>query len=91
MLLLLYVFVGVTSILLYFYLYFFARFSFGKDNTTDSKFPSISVLICAKNEAANLKQYLPHILEQEYPKFQLVLINDAFSIGCLMSAYRAIF
>lgn len=37
----------------------------------------ISVLICARNEASNLKQYLPKVLMQQYPLFEVVVVNDA--------------
>jgi glycosyltransferase involved in cell wall biosynthesis len=36
----------------------------------------LSVVICAKNEAENLKAYLPLILNQDYPDFQVVVVND---------------
>lgn len=36
----------------------------------------ISVIICARNEAENLKQFLPHILRQKYPNFEVVVVND---------------
>ena len=77
MLVLLYVFVGVVCIQLYFYLAFFSRFSFGKHHETNNRFPSVSVVICAKNEAENLRRFLPKVINQKYPKFQVVLINDA--------------
>jgi poly-beta-1,6-N-acetyl-D-glucosamine synthase len=37
----------------------------------------ISVVICARNEAANLRQHLPTILTQDYPDFEVVVVNDA--------------
>lgn len=37
----------------------------------------ISVIICAKNEAENLKRFLPSILAQSYPNYEVILINDA--------------
>ncbi|MCU4175248.1 glycosyltransferase [Marinilabiliaceae bacterium N1Y90] len=37
---------------------------------------ALSVVICAKNEASNLKKHLPKILEQDYPDFQVVVVND---------------
>src|SRR5690606_21756268 len=37
----------------------------------------VSVIICAKNEAENLKKFLPSVINQDYPNFQIVLINDA--------------
>ncbi|HWZ04636.1 MAG TPA: glycosyltransferase [Mucilaginibacter sp.] len=36
----------------------------------------VSVIISARNEAANLSANLPSILEQNYPDFEVVVIND---------------
>ena len=36
----------------------------------------ISVIISARNEAKNLRKYLPGILTQNYPDFEVVVIND---------------
>lgn len=36
----------------------------------------ISVIISARNEYENLKQNLPIILDQEYPDFEVVVVND---------------
>lgn len=36
----------------------------------------ISVIICARNEADNLSQYLPLVLEQNYPDFEVIVVND---------------
>ena len=38
--------------------------------------PGVSVIICAHNEADNLQNYLTHILEQDYPLFEVIVIND---------------
>jgi biofilm PGA synthesis N-glycosyltransferase PgaC len=35
-----------------------------------------SVIICARNEADNLREYLPAVLEQEYPDFEVIVVND---------------
>ncbi len=39
----------------------------------------VSVIICAKNEARNLAQFLPYVLQQNYPKelFEVIVVNDA--------------
>lgn len=39
--------------------------------------PPVSVLICARNEAANLEQFLPAVLSQDYPDYEVVVVNDA--------------
>jgi len=36
----------------------------------------VSVVICARNEAENLRKYLPMILEQDYPDFEVIVVND---------------
>ena len=36
----------------------------------------VSVVICAKNEAENLKTRLVSILDQDYPDFEVVVVND---------------
>lgn len=41
-----------------------------------NELPPLSVIICARNESENLRRYLPSILEQDYPNFEVVVIND---------------
>jgi biofilm PGA synthesis N-glycosyltransferase PgaC len=41
----------------------------------------ISVIISARNEARNLSEFLPSILTQDYPTYEVVLINDCSSDG----------
>jgi cellulose synthase/poly-beta-1,6-N-acetylglucosamine synthase-like glycosyltransferase len=36
----------------------------------------VSVIISARNETDNLTKYLPAILEQNYPQFEVVVVND---------------
>jgi len=36
----------------------------------------VSVIISARNEANNLRQYLPAILEQNYPDYEVIVVND---------------
>lgn len=36
----------------------------------------LSVIICARNESENLRRNLPAILEQDYPNFEVIVIND---------------
>jgi glycosyltransferase involved in cell wall biosynthesis len=38
--------------------------------------PPVSVIICAKNESENLSLFLPTILEQDYPCFEVIVVND---------------
>ncbi|QQX76932.1 MULTISPECIES: glycosyltransferase [Aequorivita] len=74
---LLYVFGAIALINCAYYL-LFSKFSFlkpSKKNTSEKH--SVSVIVCAKNEAENLKKHIPLWQEQEYPNFEIILINDA--------------
>nr|PLX25153.1 MAG: hypothetical protein C0599_01040 [Salinivirgaceae bacterium] len=37
----------------------------------------VSVIICAKNEANNLRNHLPIICEQNYSNYEVIVVNDA--------------
>lgn len=37
----------------------------------------VSVIVCAHNEAIHLEQHLPLLLAQDYPSFELIVVNDA--------------
>ena len=58
------------------YLYILGAFNRFRQPELSSAFPPVSVVICAKNEAENLKKFLPSVLEQDYPEFQVVVVND---------------
>jgi cellulose synthase/poly-beta-1,6-N-acetylglucosamine synthase-like glycosyltransferase len=38
--------------------------------------PPVSVVICARNEAENLARFLPDVLRQDYPSYEVVVVND---------------
>ncbi|MBP5136592.1 MAG: glycosyltransferase [Paludibacteraceae bacterium] len=38
--------------------------------------PGVSVIICAKNESENLREFLPVVLNQKYPDFEVIVVND---------------
>jgi len=62
---------------LYFSLFVHLKLAFVvvKAITENAKTP-ISVIICARNEADNLKRFLPSILDQDYPNFEVIVVND---------------
>lgn len=41
--------------------------------------PPVSVIICARNESSNLQKHLPIVLEQNYPNYEVVVVNDSSS------------
>lgn len=73
-----YSFVVVAILQVFFYLFLFGLFVFSKSpKKRVSKNIPVSIIICAKNEADNLKTFLPSIINQNYANFEIVLINDA--------------
>lgn len=77
LLILLYVFIGILAIQLFYYLIVFGKFAFAKNQQITPKRIPISVIVCAKNEAENVKEFVPLLVEQNYPDFEIVLIDDA--------------
>lgn len=54
----------------------YARFSFHKWQKKDpTEFHGVSVIIAARNESNNLFSNLPFILEQDYPEFEVIVVN----------------
>jgi glycosyltransferase involved in cell wall biosynthesis len=76
---LLLVFIGITLLQLVYYVFIFGSFSFAKKQTITPKRIPISIIICAKNEEENIKKYFPFIVSQNYPDYEIVLIDDASS------------
>lgn len=74
---LLYVFSAVALINCAYYL-LFSKFSFLKksEKIASEKYP-VSLIVCAKNEAENLQKFIPLWQKQNYPNFEIILINDA--------------
>ena len=76
---LLYLFIAVIAIQIFYYLIVFSKFAFSKSKTNSPKKIPISVIVCAKNEAENIKKFVPLLVEQDYPDFEIILIDDASS------------
>ncbi|MCF6346921.1 MAG: glycosyltransferase [Flavobacteriaceae bacterium] len=72
-----YVFVISVTIQLLYYLFLFGKFSFSNQQKITPKAIPVSIIICAKNEAENLNENLTSILTQNYPNFEVIVVNDA--------------
>ena len=67
---------------LFYYLFFFARLAFyDKVDSSDESLPGVSVLVCAWNERNNLEELLPILEAQEYPNFEVILLDDRSDDG----------
>ena len=71
-----YTFLVVIGIQFAYYGILFLKFGLAKIEKPTLKNIGVSVLVCAKNESENLLKFIPEILNQDFPKFELILIND---------------
>jgi glycosyltransferase involved in cell wall biosynthesis len=73
-----YVYVTITIIQLLYYWWFFSRVAFFKPKQKEkSQQHPVTVIVCARDEAANLAHNLPGILVQTYPStHEVIVVND---------------
>ena len=65
-----------------YYFFFFARLAFyGKGPNYNNELPGVTVLVCAWNERENLGELLPMLDSQEYPEFEVILLDDRSDDG----------
>ena len=73
----------------------FGRFAFfytdGNEQNLDLNCSGVSIVIAARNEAAHLKDLIPVLMQQNYPEFEIVVVNDCSTDGSeeLLNAYTA--
>jgi cellulose synthase/poly-beta-1,6-N-acetylglucosamine synthase-like glycosyltransferase len=71
-----YIFSFTAAIQLFYWLFFYLKVYLYKPPETKSIKQPVSVIICARNEAENLRKFLPSILEQDYPDYEVIVVND---------------
>ncbi|MFT6997504.1 MAG: biofilm PGA synthesis N-glycosyltransferase PgaC [Cryomorphaceae bacterium] len=55
----------------------YSRLAFFKNPKKSKVKPPVSIIIAARNEEENLLVNMPIILEQDYPEFEVIVINDS--------------
>ena len=75
------IFIVFCSFVLIQFLYVFfihRKFAFYQETpvSTDLKMPPVSIIIAARNESDNLYENLPSILCQNYPEFEVIVVNN---------------
>lgn len=78
-----YLFIGIVAVQMFYYLFVFGKFAFLKLQKSTPKKVPISVIVCAKNEEENVVKFIPILAAQEYPDFEIILIDDASSDATL--------
>jgi len=70
------VFCSAAAVQLFYYLWFYLAPAIFNPAQKSTATPPVTVIICARNEAENLKNFLPYVLEQDYPEFEVIVVND---------------
>lgn len=69
----------LCSAIQYIFYWFIFTKPFSIKNKTSEACHPVSIVVCARNEEANLRENLPLLLEQEYPDYEVVVVNDCSS------------
>lgn len=70
------IFAITSAIQLIYYLWFYLAPSIYKRPIASVEKKPVSVIICARNESENLNEFLPAVLEQDYPDYEVIVVND---------------
>jgi len=70
------VLIVAAALQLYYFLFVHGKLAMHKPTATDGPLPPVSVVIAARNEVENLSSNLPAILAQDYPQFEVIVVND---------------
>ena len=65
--------------LLYFFVFLLAFLR--KHRNPETELMPVSVVVCAHDEAENLAQLIPQLLSQDYPIFEVLIVNDRSNDG----------
>jgi len=72
-------FIAATGIQFFFWGIVFNRPNIFKSRSYKNSLPlePVSVVICARNEVDNLRQNFPTVIQQDYPEFEIIVVDDA--------------
>lgn len=70
------IFIISTAIQLFYYYYYYLAVYLHKSKAGAFEPGPVSVIICARNEAENLREFLPSVLTQDYPDYEVIVVND---------------
>jgi cellulose synthase/poly-beta-1,6-N-acetylglucosamine synthase-like glycosyltransferase len=82
---------GALTLVMLYQCYFYLRYMTGVNRwqckhatqqpTADYQLPKVSVIVCARNEEDNLRDYLHTLLNQDYPCYEVIVVNDGSEDG----------
>lgn len=71
-----YLFITIISIQLFYYGFLFRKLIHNNNKTSTENIP-ISVIVWIKNQANTIGNLIPLLTTQEYPDYEIILLNDA--------------
>jgi glycosyltransferase involved in cell wall biosynthesis len=77
---LLIVFFTAVGIQLFYLIAFLIAFLKKRSDKDNPQVP-VSVIVCAHDEEQNLRDLIPQLLAQEYPSFEIIIVNDRSNDG----------
>jgi glycosyltransferase involved in cell wall biosynthesis len=73
---------GLALLIQLFYLTLLIKFIFsGKQKNKEPNLPSISIIVTSRNYLEQLQELLPKLLSQDYPDFEIVVVDDCSTDG----------
>ena len=69
-------FFGTLAIYLIYCSCFYFRFAFYKEPVYTTSFEPVSIIVAAHNELHQLKELIPHLIKQNYPQFEIIIVDD---------------
>lgn len=70
------IFVLAWIIQMSYHWFLFRRLAFHKKEKKESRYEPVSVIVCAKDSYEYLIDLIPAVLSQDYPEYELVIVND---------------
>lgn len=74
----------VVAIQLVVILFVFGRLAFARQTTpsvSTNRFPPVTIIVCARNELDNLRELVPLLVTQQYPTFEVLVMDDRSTDG----------
>lgn len=78
---LLYLFLFLLLVQIFYLWVFFGQLAFRKCRVENPEKPPVSVVLVASNQYNDLRKHLPEILSQDYPDYEVVVVNDSSEDG----------
>ena len=70
------IFLSAGAVQLFYHLFYYLSVYLYKIPVNEAVKHPVSVIICARNESENLINFLPSVLNQDYPDYEVIVVND---------------